>query len=539
MTTIDTGHAQNVSARGVTAGGGLATVAEWVTTADHKRIGRLFVGVGLVLLAGAVVVGGLLGFERIDPDTTTLPAAGVARMFTLYRVGLPYLAVAPLLVGLGIAVVPLQLGARSIAFGRTAALGLWAWIFGSALVVITYIGHGGIGGSDGKLVELFTAGFALALVGLLLAAVSLATTILTTRAPGMTLRRIPLFSWASLAGATAIIVSVPVLVADLVMLTVDRRAGANAGFGASADMLGWLYWALTVPAVLVLVVPSLGILADVAHTTTRRRLTTHAPILVGVGLFATAALSAVTQKVHVLPWSGDAGDKIADLLPWALFNLLPILGPLVVIGAVLAALGAAKPRHLPAALLFAVLGALLILLGTAANALTGIVDLDLLGTTYEEGTVVLVLGGAVLAALGGLVHWGPKLWGRTLPNGGLLPLALVGALGVAVAGVALLIAGFQGQPAMAYGGFDYDLSPQVLNTLVLVGHGLLLLCIAAVVILALKGFTRGPLAGDDPWDGATLEWATSSPPPGDNFVEVPRVASASPLLDLKPARSDA
>ncbi len=182
---------------------------------------------------------------------------------------------------------------------------------------------------------------------------------------------------------------------------------------------------------------------------------------------------------------------------------------------------------------------LLVLVGTAANALTGIVDLDLLGTTYEEGVVVLVLGGAILAALGGLVHWGPKLWGRTLPNGGLLPLALVGALGVVVAGAALLIAGFQGQPAMAHGGFDYDLSPQVLNTLVLVGHGLLLLAVVAVVILALKGFTRGPLAGDDPWDGATLEWATSSPPPTDNFVEVPRVASASPLLDLKPARSDA
>ncbi len=547
MTTIDTGHAHDLPGASATGAGApgrtLAGATSWLTTTDHKQIGRLFVGSSVLFLTGLLVIGGLLGFERLDAESVTLEADSIGQLFSLYRIGLPYLVVGPLLFGLAIAIVPLQLGARALAFGRAAALGFWSWLFGAGLVVAAYLGNGGPGGGDPQMVELFLAGFGLSLLGLLVAAMTLVVSVLTARAPGMTLRRVPLFAWAALVGSAATIVTVPVLLGDLVLLTVDHRSSRSAEFGANSAMLGWFSWALTSPAIYVLAIPALGILADIAHTTSRRRLSVRPVLLTGIGLTAAAVLSAVTQKVHTLPWPGSFGDdfggKLNDLIPYALFNLLPILGPLAVGGAVAATLAAAKPRHLPAALVFAFSGVELLTLGVAAHALTGVVDLQLLGTTYEEGVVVLVLGGAVLAGLGGLVHWGPKLWGRTLSNGGLLPLALLGALGVTVAGAALLIAGFQGQPAMAAGGFDYELAPEVLNVLVLVGHGLLLLCVVAVVLLAVMGFRKGPLAGDDPWDGVTLEWATSSPPPTDNFVEIPRISSGNPLLDLKPAGSDA
>jgi heme/copper-type cytochrome/quinol oxidase subunit 1 len=100
----------------------------------------------------------------------------------------------------------------------------------------------------------------------------------------------------------------------------------------------------------------------------------------------------------------------------------------------------------------------------------------------------------------------------------------------------LLIAGFQGQPAAAAGGFDYDLSPGLLNALVAIGNVMLLVTVLGVIGLSLRGFRNGEVAGDDPWDGQTLEWATTSPPPADNFTEIPRVASAEPLLDLKPSQ---
>lgn len=544
MTTIDTRPEHGAMTLAANSGGVLAGVTGWITTADHKRIGRLFVVDSLLTLAATLVIGGLLGFERLDADAVALDAGALAQMASLYRVALPFMVVGPLLLGLAIAVVPLQLGARGLAFGRAGALGFWSWFFGSALVLVAFIGNGGPGGGDAKMVELFLAGLGLALLGLMIAAGALATTVLTSRAPGMTLRRVPAFAWASLVGSVVTLLTLPVLLGDLILLTVDHRSARTPGFGGNQDLLTWMGWSLTQPATLVLLVPALGIAADVVATASGRRMPMRGVLFTGVGLFSTAVLSAVTQKVHTLPWEGDFfagfGDKIADLVPYALFNLLFILGPVVVLGVCVLALAGGKPRLAsPAAFLFEVVGLGLLALGAAAHALTGIVDLQLVGTTYEEGVLLLALGGAVLCALGGVAHWGPKLWGRVLPSKALLPLVGLGAIGVVLAGVPLLVAGFQGQPALATGGFDYELAPEALNLLSLIGHAMLALTVVGFLLAALRGFTSGELAGDDPYDGQTLEWTTPSPAPAHNFTETARVASAEPLLDLKPARSDA
>lgn len=543
MTTIETRPEHGaMSLTGQQAGGGTLTgVAGWITTSDHKRIGRLFVGFGLVLLAASLVVGGLLGAERIAPKHLFLKANTVDQLFALFRVAVPYLGIAPLLLGLGVAVVPLQIGSKAIAFGRAAALGFWCWLFGSGTVIASFIGNGGPGGGDPKMVELFLAGLGLTIIGLMVAATSVAVTVLTCRAPGMTLRRVPAFAWASLVGSTVLVLTLPVLLGDLVLLAVDHRSARTIGFGGNQDLLTWMGWALTQPATLLLAIPVLGITADVVATATRKRLALRPAVLLGVGILAVATLGSVTQKLQVLHWSGvSTSDKINDLLPFALFTLLPILGPVLVLAALGQALATGKPRLAsPPAFLFGLVGLLFVTLGVAAHALTGIVDLQLVGTTYEEGVLVLVAGGSLLAALGGVSHWGPKLWGRTLPSTAVLPLVGLGAVGVLLGGVPLLVAGFQGQPALTAGNFDYKLAPEALNLLATIGQGLLFVTVIGFVLLAIKGFTKGATVGDDPWDGQTLEWATASPAPADNFAEVLRVASAEPLLDLKPAGSDA
>ena len=179
--------------------------------------------------------------------------------------------------------------------------------------------------------------------------------------------------------------------------------------------------------------------------------------------------------------------------------------------------------------------------GVLAHALTPILDLQLVGTVYEEGVFVYVAYGAVLVGLGAIAHWGPKLWGRRDRRTSWRSRSPCSAsLATVLAALPLLVAGFQGQPAGAAGDFDYDLAPELLNALVVRrprpdgDHGR-----SASSLLALRSFTTGDAAGDDPWDGQTLEWATSSPPPADNFTEIHTVASATPLLDLKPARTDA
>ena len=131
MTTIDT-HATGAAEPGA----GLAGVADWLTTTDHKRIGRLYVGVSLVALIGSLVVAALLAAERISTSGTIVELGSLTQLFAVYRFGLTYVVMLPLMLGIGVAIVPLQLGARSLTFPRVAAAGFWAWLIGSVLSII-------------------------------------------------------------------------------------------------------------------------------------------------------------------------------------------------------------------------------------------------------------------------------------------------------------------------------------------------------------------------------------------------------------------
>ena len=541
MTTIDNRPEAVSSALAEAAddaGRAIQGVASWATTADHKRIGRAFMVASLVMGAAALLVGALLGIERLNPDDTVLQADSIGQLFSLHRVGMLYLVAMPLLLGLGLAVAPLQIGSRSLSFSRTAALGFWAWLMGSILVIVAFIGNGGPGGGDADMVDLFLMGLALALIGIVAASVSLVTTILTSRAPGMKLDRTPALAWSALVGGLANVLVLPVVIGVLILLSVDHQYGRLV-FDGNAGILNWMSWAISQPASFIAVIPALGAAADVVITASGRRHPLRGGVLVGIGVFATAMLGAVTQVSHDLPWSGSStGDKIADVLPFALFNLLPILGAVIVLGMVAMALKAGKPP-LSAGLVFSLTGLVVIVGGVVAHALAPIVDLQLAGTTYDEGVFTAVTSGGLLVGLGAIAHWGPKLWGRRIGDKQLLPLALLGFIGADLGALALAIAGFQGQPAMAGGGFDYEFSPQLLNGVAMAGSSLVALVVVLFGLLALRSFTSGEAVGDDPWDGQTLEWATSSPPPANNFSDLHTVSSAEPLLDLKPARSDA
>ncbi|MGZ7087699.1 MAG: cbb3-type cytochrome c oxidase subunit I, partial [Ilumatobacteraceae bacterium] len=144
MTTIDT-HATGAAS---SSGASLTSVADWLTTTDHKRIGRLVVAVSFTALLGVVAIAALLGIERIDAKASMLDVNAIPQLFALYRVALTFIVVLPLLLGIAVCVVPLQLGARSLTFPRLAASGFWTWFVGSALVVISIAANGGPGGGN-------------------------------------------------------------------------------------------------------------------------------------------------------------------------------------------------------------------------------------------------------------------------------------------------------------------------------------------------------------------------------------------------------
>ena len=548
MTTIDTRNEAIAATEPTTAARALTGVAAWITSTDHKRIGRMFVGVGLLLTLGVGVVGGLLGLERINPNGYVLDSGAITQLFSAFRVGLAFFVILPLTIGLAMAIVPLQVGARSIAFPRAALLGFWSWFFGSGLIIFSIAGNGGPGGGKAKLVDLYLAGVLLAIVGLVVAASTIAATILTTRAPGLTIKRIPMFAYSSLVGSAAIALTLPVLAGATVLVLVDHHY-ARSTFGGNEGVLTWTGWGLSAPAMLVYALPLLGAIPDSVSTLVRRHLLQRPVLRFGIGLATITAAAAVTQTAVLnMPatrhsfstWKNFLGAMVRyvkDTTPWLVFAALPILGVLVVVG--LTGKTMATPKFAAKALLsaaaqFNLLGGTMLLLGFALHALGDITPVKLAGTVYEEGVSTLIAYSVVLLALGAIVFWGPKLWGRRIDDKKALPFVLLGAGATALASIPMIILGFMKQPGFSAGGFDKKGATGLLNALSLAGHVLMLLTIVAFAGLALMSFTKGELAGDDPYDGQTFEWMTSSPPPIENFVVAPTAASSHPLTDLKP-----
>ncbi|MEY2417030.1 MAG: cytochrome o ubiquinol oxidase subunit [Ilumatobacteraceae bacterium] len=537
MTTIDT-HAAG-AAGGVTAStsGGMSSVADWLTTTDHKRIGRLFISASLVALLGVIVIALLLGIERIDGEAAMLNVNSIPQLFALYRVGLTFVVLVPLLLGIAIAVVPLQVGARSLTFPRLAASGFWAWCIGAVLVIISIAANGGPGGGNSKFVGLFLVSHIVLLLGLVAAAGSLATTILTTRAPGMNMRRVPAFSWSALVSALGLLLVLPAVIGALILTYVDYRNG-RIGFGGNQAINDWIGFGSTQPTTFVYAAPVFGFAAEVIAVASGRKLPMRGVIFTGLGLVGvTAALGGVTQQSADLSRNishMSLGSWLSDVVPYALFNLLPVLGGFIVIALGALALRGGRPR-LIAPLVFGLLGALMVFVGIVANVVYHVGDAQLGGTVFEEGVWLYIVYGAVLSALGAITYWGPKLWGRLIPDKQVLPLAALGFIATVLASLPYLIAGFAKQPANA-SEFDYNGPQNLWNGLSAAGHLLMFITVLGFVGLAARSFTKGTAAGDDPWDGQTLEWATSSPAPYTNFADVHIVASPEPLLDLKPRR---
>jgi heme/copper-type cytochrome/quinol oxidase subunit 1 len=365
----------------------------------------------------------------------------------------------------------------------------------------------------------------------------------------MTMRRVPFFAWSALVASVGYVLVMPVFVGTLIYLFVDHRYERTA-FGGNSGISVWAGWLFTQPATYLFALPAIGLLAEALPVTFKRRTPARGVMYAGLALVAVAAFAAVTQQqIQSLPWPGSdldldgLDDKVRDLVPYSMFNALPILGMVVVL---LMGLVLARPRrdadgqrvggfHLTPAFVFSFFGFGMVLVGMLGTLLFAVDDLGLQGTVFEEGVLVYVAYGAALGAIGAFVHWLPKVSGSALPVVKVAPLAVLGLIATILASFPLYIAGFLDQPAgVSYA--DGDLA--IWNVLSLVGHALMALTILAFVGLMLSA-RRADAGPDDPWLGHTIEWSTTSPAPTDNFVDVPVVRSAEPMLDLRAGQSGA
>ena len=522
-----------------------------LTTSDHKVIGQLYIGASMLGALIVGVLGVLLGAERIDGEGTLLDSNAINQLFAGYRVGLVFALAVPLFLGIALYVVPLQLGARALAFPRAAAAGFWAWFGGVVLLIVALFNNGGPFGGNHDMVELYLGAYVVMLVGITASAATIAASVLTTRAPGMRMPRVPLFAWSALVWALGLVLVLPVLVGVLIYLYVDYRY-TGLLFGRAAGIASWTEFIITGPVLALFAAPAVGVSAELLPVAFRKRLPMRGIAFTGLAFVALGLLAGVSQQsVAPAKWTQEAmtrhnyATKLGDVIVYALFVVVPLVGVLMVlgVGALMGKPARGAKRRLPsvgvsAPLVFAKLGITLILLGMVGNVLLPFVDLDLQGTVFEEGVTVAFVYGILLAGLGAAAWWIPKAYGARLPDLPLFGIAALAWLGAVLASVPYGIAGFLDQPGYA-AVWDNDGPGELLNTLVTIGHGLVAIAVVAM-LGALAAAGRHRSTGEpDPWgSGQTLEWTTSSPAPHDNFAEVPTVMSPEPVLDLSAAPAE-
>ena len=499
MTETRPAPAPTADASAPAAAGDLPGLAGWLTTSDHRRVGRLFIAASLLFLVVGGLVGLVLGAERLEsgldllsgPDNTG--GAFIDATFMHQEVAV-LLFLVPLLLGIATIVVPQQVGSPEIALPRGSAAAFWLYLVSGALHLASYA----IGGDNFAALDLWLLALAGILVATMLALVSLVTTVLTLRAPGMTLLRTPAFSWSIVVAGSLTLLTAPVLLARVVAGYVTHHFSEAGPLGIGTllpyDQINW-FWSL--PHLYLLVVPVVGIALEIVPVMARNRVRLHAASLVLIGLVGVLGLGAWAQ----VPETFD------DLL-YVAIGLAAVIPVLAVVGLLGDTLRAGRPQ-LKAPLVLAMTSMLVLLLGTVVGALLAIEPLELQGTVWEAGHVHLVLLGA--GALGGaaaLWYWAPRLYGAELPNGAGLLVALTLLGGSVLLAVPDLVNGLTDDVALATQDFPDD-SVTDLNGVSIAGGVLTLLGVLVLIVSLLSLLRRDRSTPGDPWGGHTLEWADS------------------------------
>jgi cytochrome c oxidase subunit 1 len=507
----------------------------WLDTADHKRLGLLYLGFALLFLLTGVVLGELLRIHLAEPSSDILGAKYV-RIFSMHATVMTMLFLIPAWLGFGTYLVPLQIGSGRLALPRLHATALWLYVVGAGLLIASYIAgppHGlGITSPAAiaavtnltKATLLWIASLGVLAISFLLASASLVTTVLTLRTDGMSLLRVPAFSWATMVTGAVTLLATPVFVAGLLLFYVDQHFGGKlfdpATVGAQ-DIWQHTVWLYGRPEVYLLTLPALGAACDIVATHARRPLLNHRAALGLLGFFGVWSFTA---------WA--AGNRVERAIVLPTYSVATALIIIPMGGLILMWLGTlATSRPRPHVSVLWVAGYLILLaLGAVMAIVAGVAGVH--GGAWTTGHLhTVVFGAPALLLFGALYHWAPKLWGRALsPVLGTLAFLFVFG-GFFLMGLFSYILGFQGAPnhlSQVVGRSSY----QGLDRAAAAGGTLILIGVLFVVADILRSVRRGQPAPDDPYEGLTLEWATSSPPPPYGFDSVPIVHSEAPLAEV-------
>jgi cytochrome c oxidase subunit I len=517
-----------------------------LVSTDHKRIGLLTAATAF----GFFLAGGLLALtmraELAQPGLQLVSENTYNQLFTIHGSTMFYLFAVPVVMGVGLYFVPLQLGARRLLWPRLALAGYWLLAAGGVIMYsgfLTQTGAAGFGwtayfplsdssASPGVGADLWVIAVVLATTGALLQGVSLLATIVRLRAPGMTLLRMPLFAWSELVTTFMVITGFPVLIVAMVLLEMDRQ-GVAIYSASPGGAVTWqhLFWFYGHPVVYVVFFPLVGVVGEVIATFSRRRFFGFRTTVVSLLLFSAISMSVWGHHMF-------ATDQVSNRYFSLTSTALLVPAGIEYFG-FLATMATGSIR-LAAPMLFAIGFVLLFLIGGLTGIMVASPPLDY--HVHDTYFVVAhfhytLFGGTVFGLFAAIHYWFPKVTGRLLGEG----LAKL-SFGLLFAGAlaTFIPMFFLGSEGMTRRVADY--LPLhgwgTLNAISTAGAFTIALGVLAFLVNLVRSLRAGEPAGPDPWQGQTLEWATSSPPPRRDFDALPPVRSHAPLLDLREAREE-
>jgi cytochrome c oxidase subunit I len=533
---------------------GKSGVWAWLTTVDHKRIGMLYLMTALSFFVVGGIEAVIIRIQLQAPNQHVVSAEFYNQLFTMHGTTMIFLVIMPLSAAFFNFLIPLQIGARDVAFPRLNAFSYWVYLFGGLFITLPIFfqvaPNGGWFGyaplttrpySPGINIDFWVMGLQILGISSLAAAFNFITTIINLRAPGMTLMRMPMFTWMSFVVQFLLILAFPVITIALVFLLFDRFFGTQFyEVAAGADPLLWqhLFWIFGHPEVYILVLPAFGLVSEVLPTYSRKPLFGY-PVMVYSGILI-GILGFGVWAHHMFAVGMGA---IADSF-FALVTMLIGIPTGVKIFNWMATMAQGSIRF-TTSMKFAIGLVALFTIGGISGVMHSSPPADLQQTdTYfiVAHFHYVLFGGSMMGIFAGIYNYVPKMTGRLMDEKlGNWHFWLT-FIGMNLTFFPMHFAGMLGMPRRIY-TYDSGQGWDTFNLLSSIGSYVLVVATIIFFHNFFRSRRRGTIAGPNPWNAGTLEWSIPSPVPEYNFAVLPTVTSRYPLwegteADLNSAREN-
>ncbi len=522
-------------------------MTRWLTSTNHKDIGVLYMSGTLIFFIIAGILSTVIRLQLAHPNGNVVTANAYNAIFTLHGTAMIFLVVAPFAFGIGNYLVPLQIGAPDMAFPRLNALGLWLFLFSGLTIFAGAFAQGGAANSgwtsyaplativqgSGGGQDLWLIGILLNSIATIMVAINFVVTVFLYRAPGMTMWRMPIFTWEMIATSLLILMAFPSLACVVCELLLERHYGAaffNQMHGGDPILYQHLFWFFGHPEVYVMILPYFGIIAEILSVFSRK------PVFGYVGLvlaaFAIAGLSMGVWAHHMFTTGAVANGFFSGM------SFLIAVPTGVKYWNWIGTMWKGK-MQMRTAMLFSIGFLFNFLIGGVTGVMVASPPIDY----HAEDTYFIVAhfhytlgGGAMFAIFAAIYYWFPKITGFKLNERlGAINFWLF-FIGFNVTFLPQFVLGIEGMPRRVY---TYPAVHDLpwLNLMSSIGAAIIAFGTVAFLLNFIMSKLAHEPAGPDPWGGSTLEWATSSPPPEFNFESLPPIHSERPLWDLQQGKT--